>query len=1026
MPTVCRAKYPFEYAKLTAIDTASTRSLQALEDGPPSPTESVNQKTSPALADTNLANLNNGMHNNSNSRQKNLHRLASGSTNISSFRGGQRRSSPTSRAVTPTNKAHKRNGNGEQTPATPGLVSSDVTGRAQPTIVQKRETSDLINSDSDKIQSGHTLHVDPRLNPALKTRDASLHDDMVISSDFVKEEDADNGNETNHLSNTSHSASAPEAETLKVSPACVLLQNQLDDLRTVTAATQSRLQSELEDLRSRNQDEEAVRAELKSRTKVFEETKRSAEQERLEAEKKLIVARANKKAVEDRVGKAKLELSKLDKKEKEAEEKHRKATKEREEKLLKLRDQVKNREELLQKEVEATDRLADRVEQLECEIEDRKNDLQALREDASQGVRLRMTGARPHDHVSLSAVNGSIARQHSASSLSPNLSTLYNNPSLSGVAATGSSPYNAFGQTSAASESEDLVRIPSPGRTPPGLAPTPSSDGVAVSTSSPSNFGLGLPVSSTYKLDPAPLTSSFLEHRLHRRRLPAISPTSTNSLTSSNSPSFVGNPASAASALYSQQVKNANVVITPSRDGPYGLVGALQDGNISQEEDDANRILGTFAPFGPSPDTPGPADTTDPIHAGLGVSPPLVHVPYFTSDSIRETGQSADLQGGTEPSSTEDFASAITRPLASTSDPASPASPSQGAVHDISPPESGIAVSNVDEPAWRTSGSGTNISAGSALRKPDMGKHPVQDPGGGPLSPMTPHQASLIPSQLFDLLDDVEMPNSPSIDVSQAHHAFSQGVESHSPFTHGSPTLRHPRQNVGLPAINTWEDGLTLQPSLSRKPSKNRGHLSPPGLFSSTFESSNDTSDLLVTSGGRLPGPVSPSLSSATIQSNSIGMVGFGNRTIPQDLLFDKARHVLSLNPDAKAFSFNRPLPSSGSLANLARSGASSDPRSAFESGGALNNGITSIKQGSIGNSSSGVDMATWISPIPGARGLPPSVSNATFGHAHSTSAGTVLSQTQQNQGHGQRSHSGPAAGSSFSPFDDDDLLKGW
>ncbi|CAD6582467.1 MAG: hypothetical protein CYPHOPRED_002043 [Cyphobasidiales sp. Tagirdzhanova-0007] len=980
-------------------DEGSARSPRTLEDGPPSPLESVH-KSNTVVADLQTSHANGEVSNpnNPNTRQKHLNRLANSNNVISSFRGGQRRSSPTPRAVTPITAAKigKKPGSGESTPTLPVAATVSPIGSAQPSYTHRRNRADVLDTDADKDLPGLPFHIDASSAAVLRSK--GTHGQHVgINAELPGAKDRDNANTSSaeDLSTVSHSASAPETEVSSVTPACALLQNQLDDLRSTSEATQSRLQSELEDLRSRRLDEDAVRMELKSRTRSLEEAKRSAEQERQEAERKLISARATKKAIEDRVGKARSELSKLEKRERESEEKSRKAQKDREDRLVKLKEQVKQSEGLLKKEVEATERIADRVEQLESEIEDRKNDLQGLREGASQAARFRMSGGRS-SHANANAGFGVVSRHLSNSIPSPNLSALFEHASPSLATAPTGGSYGLVGQSTGLAGHEDSANPPSPARTPPGFVSGSSVTSKGLQKPEASSTGPDLPPSTAYGPISTPIPSSFLEHRMQHRRAPVSA--SGNPVSSSVNTSVIGSSASAASALYNRHLRDSGSTIMPTSTSAFS-------GGTSMHHD-GGAILGTFAPFGPNPGSLSLIEDSTSSTCALGVSPPLVHVPYFASDNAGHVSPPADSQAGNAIASG-----------ASGSDDVAPTieSPTDGVTEQASP----ISLSGVESASSGIIGTGRHLSntrveipTGVSSIKADKGSS-FMDGGNSPLSPMTPHQTSLIPSQLFDLLDEVEMPAVSSLALSNAHHAFTQAID-------GSRA-----DNGPAAAFASWEDDSTYKPSLSRKPSHNRGNFSPNASTASTVESAASPLDGMYPQGGQTEysGSVSPLMASATTQSSGGGSGSLVGRALPHDLLFDKARHVLSLNPDAKAFSFNRPLPSSGSVTHIARGGQIGDGRLAFEHGSAFGNGTFPLKHGTGSGSSSSLTAAPWASPVPGSRNAPAGGNTTASAHTH---AGSAVSGQSQAQGHGQRSTSGPAAGSTFSPFDDDDLLRGW
>lgn len=328
-----------------------------------------------------------------------------------------------------------------------------------------------------------------------------------------------------------------------------------------------------------------------------------------------------------------------------------------------------------------------------------------------------------------------------------------------------------------------------------------------------------------------------------------------------------------------------------------------------------------------------------------------------------------------------------------------------------------------------------------------------------PLSPMTPHQASLIPSQLFDMLDDVEMPTSPSPTLTSAHQAFSHGINRRSSDNLGnkaqgdaSPvSLANRPINIGSTASawDTLDDFLFDAPmsSLSRKVSnstqtrvdpKNLSSQSPVGQSSSTRDLAVSPPESIFSHGARSAAStgesLSPSLTSAASQTSFGKNSAFASASSssPHEYsLFEKARHALSLNPDAKAFSFNRPLPASSSFGQLRPHNNHQDAKAAFEGHGAgsmnvppglkhNHNAAPSTSSLELGGSSN-----TWASPIGAYRGIPGASSNTTIGSASVVGHGKPTSPSAAATTNGAN-HRTTSAGSSFSPFDDDDLLRGW
>lgn len=1002
-------------------------------------------------------------------RQKTLQRIAAtgnaGSAVPTPFRGGQRRSSPTPRAIGQP-KDRKRG---------PDAATSE-TAAADDAIESRQEAVAV----SSRIVNGATVSVTDSGDRSSETS-ASNALAVVPKIVGVKKEDEDK----NNVQTVSLTASAPEAAINSVSPVCALLQNQLDELRAASLATQTKLEAELEEIRARKRDEDVVRGDLKTRTKSLEEAKRAAEQERLEAEKKLISARVVKKSSEDRVSKAKIELSKLEKKEKESDERMRKGQVERGEKLATLRQQVKQREELLAKEDEATERLASRVDALEAEIQSRRAELQTLREEAGAAARLRSSTNRAA--TAAAAAAAASTRSHIASASSPN---------LSGILDGSPNPYGNVGyynnvQMPVHSHTvlpypEDAVRPPSPNQVRTDYA-------TAGHGSSQPAYG------SLFD------NIQYADHQLHHRRaltgaslasslgsagsLPSLSTTS--SLSSGTRPSIVSNAAATASALYNRQFA------TPASSD---LLSSGRNNVLDDINSPPLAYESSFAPFGPSPSSPPPTAYTN----GVQTSPPVPQVSHFTAETSTHPHFSPAV--GSHPHSI------ASRDVFKTgTDAAQPYS----AVVVSSPPQRDAPVTYHYSPTrldtninrkgslstgqTRTDYTLSQVSAGEESRQSIS---PQYDPPagsihmhrgasyesngstatsyGGPLSPMTPHQASLIPSHLFDLLDESELPSSPASPttassgndyVSGLHHvnfaAFASGIDSligdeprlvaphqRSNQTRlasdGSPTSHQSRRfsSAGHAAWDSVENaesgtigGLSRQSSLALK----RKRLSGSASAGTGVVNNGDAASILANHGQMIASPTtsssSGSASPAILHSGSGYTSGatlvktnsgsnhtysqpanaFPNYAGESTLLFDKARAALALNPDAKAFRFNRPLPagSNGSSGNTTSphmyDGAafgSDATRLAFESGG--NASVTAAKSAATGTATTD-HVSAWASPSLTHRSSALNLAGASLG-------GGVSSGTRVNTGNGTAQQTS----GSFSPFDDDDLLRGW
>lgn len=1122
-----------------------------------------NAQTHASRVDEHAVHVNAG---NTNVKRKHPSKASQGA----SFRGGQRRSSPTPRQVSSKKRgsgsgsatgpnASQTASSGDVTPVTPNSAIPLDRTRLHPS----HERDNLATTDDSQLP-GLPFHVDRRTNDlSSQQQQQDPHylkeggEEVVTVDGQVKPFIVKEGEEG--LSTVSHTASGPDAAVAAVSPALALLQSQLDDLRTTSVATQTKLEAEIEELQSRRRDEDAVRTELKARTKMLEESKREAESERLDAEKKLISARSLKKGVEDRVSKARSELTKLEKKEKEIQEKMFKAREERRVKLDELRDKVKHREALLIKEEEATEKLNKRVALLEKEIEDRKNDLFNFRREEANAAALAVTNrmnragrgtagapAAPSTTVVNANMGGPSGNHthahgpHSGASITAkrhmypvhvgHAHAAHRHPSQHPNAAVPIAyPYIS---------PEDQAKQANNARSssPSGAA----AHAASTATKAPDS-GYGV-VPAAGNADGQTFGSTFMDHRMQSRRAASAAgtlgtqagATQQPAVSSSMNTSVIGNSASAASALYSRQLDGND---------DDRLVDIVDVGDNDELAGGSRNMIpgSTFAPFGPaSPTSPSTIGANSPReqHSLLNGSPSLVHMPYFASDKAQQQHQQSRMRMST---SREDIFAAMRaqageegKEYINAADLDS--TPVMGLARELAVVDDNDEVDSYAVAKPR--GIGGKAGNGGLRRESFDSVGSFTSSNGGPLSPMTPHQASLIPSQLFDMLDDVEMPASPTpfqmaSGLEDPHHTFTQGISD--AFDQASSEITNESTTDGLQAhgrrrtsgmYSPWADfdidagfdfdkplgggnaigsggtggfhassaGVSRKPSgrealvhqhveLLRRSSGSPLHASPLENAPSATGTTTMQGDAIFASYGPTHGhhgsvgsigqrsntsssggSISPSLASSAAQQNASAAMnnnnsssnsnlnivnlpaGFGKLS-PNDLLFDKARHALSLNPDAKAFNFNRPLPSSASAGSLNSIGggaggrtasggnlpsnavgAIGDARHAFDSAVSGGGGGDSpiLSNGSAINPGNG----TWASPNLSSRGLhnlgygnSASSSSASGGNANlreSVRSASGPSLTNPSGGNG------PSTGLSFSPFDDDDLLKGW
>ncbi|SCV71404.1 BQ2448_2992 [Microbotryum intermedium] len=178
----------------------------------------------------------------------------------------------------------------------------------------------------------------------------------------------------------------------------------------------------------------------------------------------------------------------------------------------------------------------------------------------------------------------------------------------------------------------------------------------------------------------------------------------------------------------------------------------------------------------------------------------------------------------------------------------------------------------------------------------------------GPLSPMTPHQTSLIPSTLFHMLDEDDedegqfgMPDSPSITAANGDSWKGFDLDLANDLTIG-------RSNRARDASLTRAADSGLGVNLLRRDSKSSGVKSP---------FSDGQSLIVVGSRSAVSSPaLVPASTSATITTTTPASSSFApwdapaegmhvSKPSPMEQQDDLPRAGLSLNPDAKAFAFS-------------------------------------------------------------------------------------------------------------------------
>lgn len=343
-----------------------------------------------------------------------------------------------------------------------------------------------------------------------------------------------------------------------------------------------------------------------------------------------------------------------------------------------------------------------------------------------------------------------------------------------------------------------------------------------------------------------------------------------------------------------------------------------------------------------------------------------------------------------------------------------------------------------------------------------------QSPGvDGPLSPMTPHQTSLIPSQLFHMLDDDDnddfvMPDSPTLRSHFGSLSDWKGlgldVDTPSMGSRRSSDERRQRTQDELEAVeeDTKEDefheadaGGGLDSEAAEDPAQSSLMTLRPDLFPSAGGHYSATTSPLGPPPGSPFGPwdSTPSSSPAVasmpppVPGDNISVIGstmFHRLSPSQDLSDDLPRAGLSLNPDAKAFAFpfvQQAHSRTMSVPDSVSAAAFGGPQVVNKTGTASSNG------GGTGSALASPTSAAYPSPI-----SPPAKSRMEFANVNtssaaplsvrytppfdwprSTSSPKVMSATVTPTGTGGTSSPAAtgAASSGFNPFDEEDSLLG-
>ncbi|KAM0756115.1 hypothetical protein T439DRAFT_320807 [Meredithblackwellia eburnea MCA 4105] len=624
--------------------------------------------------------------------------------------------SPTSTASSPTST--------KQQPPSPGTHHS---------LQQQQDTDEFYDTTQHKGQPGLPFHIDDLagLDPPTSAFAPSSHPSFPTSAASFD------------------TASSPSTTTTPPpDPILDELQLQLAELRSTSEETEKRLLMELEVLRGKKKEEDAFRAELKGKTKGLEETKRVAEMARTEAEREANDRRAAVRERENKVKKLRGDIKAIDRREQEVVEKRLRKAKERKEREKKIREDVIKRKEDLRVAESLALKAEGRIKGLEKTIEARRELLHLRRGELN---------AR-------SAIGGPFIGYPLQSAGNPYRTFAGGRPSTYPYGPQASSRPSSIRSTRGAGVSGVGLEYSPPASPHLASAVAPSSIDAGAAYAH-SVGGASDPSSSRH-----PSGQGFLEHRLAHRR-----------------------------------AEQAVAAATSTMSGMNGTLPSVDDIPLS------------FLPF---------------------------DFEAAASSSRRN--------------SHDDSHKAPTRPQL--------ALPLQYL-------DSGL-LAGTDSPGVE-----------------------------GPLSPMTPHQASLIPSQLFNMLDDDEeddfkMPDSPTIGSHLGKEEWmglgldAVDLSQRHPDSSSTDVLRGTSSSVGV---------LPTSPPAIQSPAV-ASPISPFSPVSPMSDVSSSTADQHLTpyapwdSSDQLVGTTATSPSSTHKQPLSSPHVHGAEDDLP--------RQGLSLNPGAKAFAF--------------------------------------------------------------------------------------------------------------------------
>lgn len=158
------------------------------------------------------------------------------------------------------------------------------------------------------------------------------------------------------------------------------LRRHIAELESSSEASHSQLQGELDGCRARKREEEHARSDLKAKARTLEESKRQAEVEYTEAERRHASAKSNKHQFRDKIERMKAELSRLDRKEVDLTTKQAKSQKHRQEREAELVPKLQTYRQEMTEQESSIAQLASKVESYESDIEHYRTELSRRRE----------------------------------------------------------------------------------------------------------------------------------------------------------------------------------------------------------------------------------------------------------------------------------------------------------------------------------------------------------------------------------------------------------------------------------------------------------------------------------------------------------------------------------------------------------------------------------------------------------------------------------------------------------------------